>query len=195
MDESTVNVGKRIRSFRDRSGLSLRQLAGESGLAFTTIQKIETSSISPALGILMKIARGLNVSITTLLEEEPETRTIHFIRKGERIGIESHRQNIRVEYIAQTLINPEMVGFHLMVEPGERSGPEPLLHAGEEIAVGVQGTIEFVVGEERHVVNPGDCLHFKSDIPHRWRNPGRKPARFYLVCSESHRTLTPPDQV
>ena len=56
IDESTFDVGKRLKSLRVRAGLSLRQLAKESGAAFTTIQKIESGSISPTVGILMKIA-------------------------------------------------------------------------------------------------------------------------------------------
>ena len=125
----------------------------------------------------MKIARGLKMKITALLEDEPEARTIRFIRRRDRIGIEGLRQDIDIQYIAQNLVNPEMMGIYVIVGPGEGSGPEPLLHGGEEIAIGFQGEIAFAVGEETYAVRPGDCLHFKGNIPHRWSNKGEKPAK------------------
>lgn len=195
IDESTFDVGKRLKSLRVRAGLSLRQLAKESGVAFTTIQKIESGSISPTIGVLMKIARGLKIKITALLEEKPEARTVRLIPKKERVKIEGQRQDIDIQYIAQNLVDSEMMGIFLVVGSGEGSGPEPLLHGGEEIVIGFQGAITFVVGEDTYVVRPGDCLHFKCNIPHRWSNAGAKPAKFYLVCSESGLAPSPPDKI
>lgn len=194
-EESVIEVGKRLRSLRAESGLTLRQLAEKSGVAFTTIQKIESGSISPTIGILMKVARGLQIKITALLEEEPQARQVHFIEKKKRIRTASKTLDIEVQYIAQNLIDPKMFGFHLTVGPGCGSGSDPLMHAGEEIVIGVQGTIDFVVGEEKFRVAPGDCLHFKCNIPHRWMNTGARPAKFYLMCSESDLSPAPPDQI
>lgn len=194
-EELTSNLAKRLKSARARAGLSLRGLAKESGVAFTTIQKIENGSISPTIGILMKIARGLRIKITTLLEDEPEARTIRLIRKKERVKIEGYKQNIDIQYIAQNLINPEMMGILMTVGPGEGSGPEPLLHGGEEVVIGVQGVIDFNVGEEEYIIQPGDCLHFKCNTPHSWMNTRKKPAKFYLICSESGLAPAPPDQI
>ncbi len=192
---SELDLGKRLRSLRAESGMTLRRLAKESGVAFTTIQKIETGAISPTVGILLKIARGLGVRLTALLEEEPESRAVHFIAKKTRILASGKRSNIEAYYIAQNLVSPEMFGFHLTVKPGEGSGPEPLLHGGEEIVIGLQGNIVFIVDEEKFSVNPGDCLHFKCSTPHRWMNEGARPARFYLICSESNLQPAPPIQI
>lgn len=193
--ESVFDLGKRLKSLRTESGFTLRQLAKESGVAFGTIQKIESGAISPTVGILMKIARGLGVKLTALFDERPEARSVHFVEKKKRMHASDKQHNIDVQYIAQNLINPEMFGFHLQVGPGEGSGREPLLHGGEEIVIGLQGTITFIIGKEQYSVGSGDCLHFKCNIPHRWINTGAKPARFYLICSESNLPPAPPDQI
>ena len=195
VDEASFNVGKRLRFFRIRSVLSLRQLARESDVSFATIQKIEAGAISPTVGVLMKIARGLKIKVTALLEDEPEVRTVRLIRKSERIGIEGRRQDIDIQYIAQNLLNSEMMGVFLAVGDGENSGPEPLVHGGEEIVIGIQGAITFTVGEEEYIVKSGDCLHFKCNIPHQWVNAGSKTARFYLICSEPGLLPSSSDQI
>ena len=194
-NESKFDVGRRLKLFRNKAGLSLRQLAAESGVAFTTIQKIESGALSPTVGMLMRIARGLKIKMTALLEEESDPRTVHFIRKGDRISASDRQQEIQVQYIAQNLANPEMYGFYLTVGSGEGSGDEPLLHGGEEIVIGLQGTIAFIIEEERYAINAGDCLHFKSTIPHRWKNDGKKTAKFYLICSGPYMTPSLPDQI
>ena len=79
-NESKFDVGRRLKLFRNKAGLSLRQLAAESGVAFTTIQKIESGALSPTVGMLMRIARGLKIKMTALLEEESDERA------GLRIG-------------------------------------------------------------------------------------------------------------
>jgi transcriptional regulator with XRE-family HTH domain len=193
--EYILDLGKRLRSLRTEVGFTLRRLAEESGVAFGTIQKIESGAISPTVGILLKIARGLGVRITTLLEEGREARSVQFTARNKRMRASDEHHKIEVQYIAQNLINPEMYGFHLTVEPGEGSGEEPLLHGGEEIVIGLQGTITFFVGEEQYSVGPGDCLHFKCNISHRWLNCGSKPARFYYICSESNLPPAPPTQI
>jgi transcriptional regulator with XRE-family HTH domain len=197
--ESVIDVGRRLKSMRAQSGLTLRQLAEKSGVAFTTIQKIESGSISPTVGILLKIAGGLQVKMTALLQEdsgeEQEPCDVRFIKKKSRTRVAGKGQDIEVEYVAQNLADPEMFGFHIAVGPGEGSGPEPLTHGGEEIVIGIHGVITFTVGEDEFIVGPGDCLHFKSDISHRWMNFGAKSAKFYLVCTESGLMPAPPDAI
>lgn len=198
-EESVIDVGGRLKSLRAASGLTLRQLAKKSSVAFTTIQKIESGSISPTIGILLKIAGGLQVKMTALIEEapgqEPKPRDVHFIGKKGRTRIAGKGQDIEVQYVAQNLADPEMFGFHIAVGPGEDTGPEPLTHGGEEIVIGIQGALTFIVDRDEFIVGPGDCLHFKCDIPHRWMNLGTKPAKFYLVCSESGLMPAPPDRI
>jgi quercetin dioxygenase-like cupin family protein len=50
-------------------------------------------------------------------------------------------------------------------------------HLGEELVYVLSGTMTFDVDGDEYVLRRGDALHFRTDRPHRWRNPGRQPAR------------------
>jgi uncharacterized cupin superfamily protein len=63
------------------------------------------------------------------------------------------------------------------VEPGASSGPKPMEHPGEELILMLDGTLTFEIEGEQHVLRRGDALHFRTDRPHRWANPGKRPAR------------------
>jgi uncharacterized cupin superfamily protein len=63
------------------------------------------------------------------------------------------------------------------VEPGADSGQKEMEHPGEELVFLLEGALVFRVGGEELTLRPGDALHFRTDRPHRWRNPGERPAR------------------
>ncbi len=39
------------------------------------------------------------------------------------------------------------------------------------------------IGDQRFVLRVGDSLHFKSNLPHSWRNSGKRAARMIVVGS------------
>ena len=57
------------------------------------------------------------------------------------------------------------------------SGGKAMEHPGEELVLLLEGKLEFEVDGETFSLAAGDSLHFRTDRPHRWRNPGRQPAR------------------
>jgi mannose-6-phosphate isomerase-like protein (cupin superfamily) len=59
------------------------------------------------------------------------------------------------------------------IEPGGGSGDEAYTHnSDEECLVVIRGKLDFWVGEEHYLLEPGDALTFESRIPHKNRNPG-----------------------
>lgn len=70
MESKQVNkLGKSIKEFRLKAGLSQDDLARKAKVAYTTLTKIETGIIkNPSVMITAKIAKALNVSIDDLIK-------------------------------------------------------------------------------------------------------------------------------
>ena len=51
------------------------------------------------------------------------------------------------------------------------------MRSGEELFFCLSGKLEFVIGGEHYRLRRRDSLHFKSDQPHAWHNPGPGDAR------------------
>jgi transcriptional regulator with XRE-family HTH domain len=66
---SEVQVAKAIRSLRQRSGLSQRQLALRMGVPRTYVSKIENEKATPTLSSLARLALALEVTVPDLLHE------------------------------------------------------------------------------------------------------------------------------
>lgn len=61
--EFTVEVGKRIKKFREEKGLSQEELAYGAGLYRTYIGHLENARYSPSAYILYKISKVLKVDL------------------------------------------------------------------------------------------------------------------------------------
>lgn len=59
-----------VKEYREKKNYTLRQLARISGVAKSTISKVENGRCSPSINTLERIAIGLNVRITDLFESD-----------------------------------------------------------------------------------------------------------------------------
>lgn len=63
--------GLLIRRMREEQGLSLRDLAGRSGVHFASVSRVEVGARNPRARTLKKIADGLGVAITDIASHDP----------------------------------------------------------------------------------------------------------------------------
>ena len=68
MDEEKIykSIGKRIKSLREKNGLTQERLAELSGLSLDYIGKIEVNINKPGFKSLIKISNALNIHIKEL---------------------------------------------------------------------------------------------------------------------------------
>jgi transcriptional regulator with XRE-family HTH domain len=95
-----VEVGRRIRELRKRKGKSIEWLAERADLHLNSLSLIERGKRNPSLGMLQKIAIGLNVEITTLFNvyEESDTRTLksELVKRINNMNPEQLRKTLQI---------------------------------------------------------------------------------------------------
>jgi quercetin dioxygenase-like cupin family protein len=57
-----------------------------------------------------------------------------------------------------------------------------------ENLVVTSGTLEMIVGTERHQLSTGDAILFDADVPHPYRNPTEQQVIMYLVMTYVEKT-------
>jgi len=178
-----LELGRRIRTIRERRGLSLRAVADAAGVSESFLSQVERGVASPSVASLRGIAEALQESIASffadgtgvagLVRVADRRRLVHPRRHWEDVLL-TPRSSRRLQVILST------------VEPGQGSGDEPYSHdSDEECVVILAGRLEFWVGEEHYLLEEGDSLLFESRRPHRNVNPGPGPASVLWV-------ITPP---
>jgi transcriptional regulator with XRE-family HTH domain len=172
-------VGGQLQAMRRYRGWSLRELAGASGLSLTTVHQIETGRTSPGLGTLQSLAAALEVPLGVLLDRHgPAAPAVH-LPAPDRPGVAI--AGGRLERLATGLASQRLRGLVLTLGPRRETGPAPIAHPGQELAVGLQGSCVFEVAGQRYPLKAGDSLLFEAAQLHRALNPGPRPARILLV--------------
>ena len=185
-DRATISmhlIAERFRRAREEAGLTLREVAERAELAPSTIQKIENQRIVPSIAVAVRLANALNRRASYFIEEDqqapPDLRIIQRGR-GRRLGLIS--DPVSFQQIAEPLANPRMEAYLVTVQPGGQSdSSEPITYRGEEIFICTKGRLRFELRGKEYLLSPGDTLHLKGDIPHRWENPGPREAAMLMV--------------
>jgi transcriptional regulator with XRE-family HTH domain len=177
-DQPAPNVGARIRSLRERQGLSLRVLAKRCGLSVNAISRIERGENSPTVSSLHMLASALGVPITRFFEETHE-QSIVFVKHD--IRMRTQVNGMVLESLGIGLRNQQLEPFYVTIQPHVGDIDAFVSHPGQEFAHCLRGQIEYRVGEETYLLEPGDSLLFEANQPHYFSNPGEKLASMLLV--------------
>jgi mannose-6-phosphate isomerase-like protein (cupin superfamily) len=89
------------------------------------------------------------------------------------------------DYTYQTL-TPEarhkhLKAFKVSVDPKSDHKGVSYQHLGEEFLYVLKGKMEVMVGDNRNILGPDECLHFDSSITHKLRNTSDEKAELLVV--------------
>jgi len=165
-------IGSRVGKVRTQLGLTLDQLATETGFTKGYLSKIENSRKVPPIGTLSRIARALKTEITELLHEpgSGEASAFTVVRAGERLPVVRGGTAFGYDYVslADTKSHKRMEPF-LFTFPSEIDKYVFFEHEGEEFIFILTGRVEWQAGSEKVILEPGDSVYFDSRLPHRGR--------------------------
>lgn len=174
MDRHLVQIAERIRRWRVDAGFTLQQLADRSGVAASTVHKIEKNQTVPTITVLLKIATALNRRADELLVEESPENAAALHRKEERLFLGTDGRS-HIEQLALGIADSTIDVFRVYHQPGMGSGEKRgrLQYKGEVIVLIETGELTFEIGDESFTIETGDSLHFKTSVPHCWKNTGK----------------------
>lgn len=172
------SIGPKIRHLRQLKGLSLQQLGERSDISAAAIHKVERNGMVPTITTLMKLAVALNRPVSYFVEEDVTADgPVVLTRANERKPVFTSKTGLELRSVTGPYGRFFMAGAAARIEPLADSGEKPMEHPGEELVIVLHGALEFEVDGETFRLSSGDSLHFRTDRPHRWRNPRQQEAR------------------
>lgn len=186
-DARRVEMGERLRAIRHAHGLTLVEVAGRSGLAVSTVSKVERGLMALTYDRFSQLADGLGVDMAELFTEDGarfQPGQIAVARKGE---FARHvTENYVYEMLFSDVWNKAMVPMLGTLQPSERMNFDRFVsHAGEEFLLVLEGRLT-VTFEDRPplVLEAGDSIYFDSRRGHLYASAGSEPARILVVCAK-----------
>jgi transcriptional regulator with XRE-family HTH domain len=170
---STSIIGDRIRTVRERKGVTLKALAEKAGVSESLVSQIERNRVSPSLDTLLAIIAALEIDLDWLFRDLKRNKQVTIVRSGERRvtragGIEFQHLSVMRDGSEEHAV----VACYLTMEPGTETGDTEYGHIGRELGVIVNGKAVLSYGIETYELDEGDSVSFSSEIPHKLRNAG-----------------------
>ena len=185
-------VGQRLRSERERHGVSLRELARRLEISPSALSQIETGRSRPSVGTLYAIVSELDMSLDELFGSQrtaasaaraadaagsaEETGATLVQRRDTRKGIELE-SGVRWERLTPTAEqDADFLYVVYEVDGASSRGGTHMRHMGREYGLVLSGRLRVTIGfDEEHELGPGDSIAFESSRPHRLENAGPEP--------------------
>jgi transcriptional regulator with XRE-family HTH domain len=165
-EPSLSHIGQRLQALRRAQGLTLEQLAGDSGFSTGYLSQIETGSAVPSLTALQLIAAELGADVADFFPEER--------RRGTRLVRAADRHEFRLdpgsgeEYavLAGQVHGRAFSALYARHLPGVGGSELPFRHLGEEFGLVLSGTLRLTIEDESYDLGPGDWIHYSSHPSH-----------------------------
>ncbi|WP_226628031.1 helix-turn-helix domain-containing protein [Alloyangia pacifica] len=179
-------LGARVKALRQACGFTLEVAAQRTGLALSTIHKIENGRVSPSYENLVRIARAYGIGMERLFstEQEPlQTTRLAVTRAGQ--GRKVRVKNFEYEVLCNTLAEKKIIPMVTRVEQRPPLARDELeSHDGEETVFVLCGRVELTVEHYAPVIlEAGDCAYFDSTLKHGLRAVDDTETRIFWACT------------
>lgn len=179
--------GQRLRHLRQAAGMTLKELAERAGLAISTISKIENDRMSPTYDVLLRLAGGLAIDLSSLLEGPTSTT----VQASGRLDVT--RAAERRKYSTGTYVyEPFATGLTrkgmdpTLVRVTARSideFPDLIRHPGEELVFVISGTVELHAEFYAPIrLEAGDSVYYDATMGHAYISVGPVDATILNIC-------------
>jgi transcriptional regulator with XRE-family HTH domain len=176
-------IGQRIRALRDRKNMSQKELAERSDLSGMALSLIERNRSSPTLVTLVALAQACGVKVTDFFSDDGKQEVDDGRKEPDHVVFRSDngmRRNA-VDVLATNLKGSNLNLFLARLGPNKKGRRNRCFHPGEEFVYCLTGQIECKVGKERIILEPGDAITYRGNIPHLITTAGRAASDALIV--------------
>lgn len=184
-EQITASVGERVRQVRDKRRLSLEDVSQRTGIDVSMLSQIEEGAVAPPLGTIIKLAKALEMRMGYFISGE-EDRPYTIVRHSDRKVVSRYDSKkakyygYEYESLAPHKKERHMEPFLVTLEAAETE-EERSTHDGQEFIFVLQGQMEVRLGEELHILDPGDAIYYDSTVPHLVKTHGKKATKILAV--------------
>ena len=189
MTDSKPSLGECLKGLRRERGWTLTQVSQISGLAISTLSKVENNQMSLTYDKLLQLAQGLKVDITELFGVRKTgadpiargARAVSRISDGRVV----ETPNYMYRFLCTELSRKEMIPMIGVVsQQNIEAFGELIRHPGQEFTYVLEGEIDLHTDVYEVLrLKTGESVYFESMMGHAYLSVGDKPARILCICT------------
>lgn len=164
-----ITIGRQLKAIRTANKLTLEEASKRTGLARSTLSKIENEQISPTFTVMQKLAHGLDIELPQLFTKPKNVRATgrRDITKTEQ-GKTHLTSTYEHELLATELSNKKMMPYKSRVHARSFDDfGEWVRHQGEEFLLVLEGEIQLLTEfYEPATLKAGDSVYYDATMGH-----------------------------
>jgi transcriptional regulator with XRE-family HTH domain len=165
------DVGERLRATRLRRRMTLKQVAGRAELSESFLSQLERGRVNASIGSLQRIAVVLGTTLAEVFGPR-ESGDVQVVRSDDRprleFGVLGHKLLLTPTPTPLRFLEVFVGRFDIGGSTGD-----PYSHGdNDEMFIVLGGRFSVAVGTQWFELEEGDCLNYRSSLPHRAINVG-----------------------
>ncbi len=182
-----VTIGVQLKAIRIKNKLTLEEASKLTGLARSTLSKIENEQVSPTFSVMQKLASGLNIELPQLFTKPKESkvtgrRDITLHEQGQPHATLTYEH----ELLSTQLRNKKMMPYKSRVHARsfEHFG-EWVRHEGEEFLLVLEGEVQLLTEfYEPATLVVGDSAYYDATMGHLVISVSKQDALILWITAE-----------
>jgi transcriptional regulator with XRE-family HTH domain len=196
LQEEAPNLGACLRQLRLRRRMSIAEVGAATGIAKSTLSRVENDQLSLTYAKLLQLCKGLQIDIAELFASgaPPEVvqpsarRTFTPMGEGQPVVVGTQAY----DYLCTELAGKKMTPMTGLIRSRSLEESNGLLkHEGEEFTYVLEGRMalhtEFY---QPLILDAGGSVYFDSTMGHAYVSVGSAPLKILCVCTTPEPALT-----
>jgi transcriptional regulator with XRE-family HTH domain len=170
-----------VKHLRTARGWSLEALANASGVSRSMLSQIEREQANPTLAVTFRIARAFGMTLGDLVESPGATTSINVIRAHDRAHIYRSDQDCQIRTLSPLNLEKDVEFYEVQLQAGGALRSAAHFEGTREFLTVQKGRVRVESAGDSEVLERGDSVSYRADVPHAIVNIGRSEALVFLV--------------
>lgn len=177
----TINtiISNNIKAIRKERKMSLDNLAEVTGISKSMLGQIERMESNPTIAILWKIAMGLDLSFTSLVEDKRKSALLIHNKDIQPLINGDGTMRIFPVFPYEERRGSEIL--YIEMEKGAYSPSLPHKSGTEEYVLVYEGEIAITLETEEYLVKEESSIRYQADCPHSYKNVSKGKTKLCMI--------------
>jgi transcriptional regulator with XRE-family HTH domain len=177
LDRTLGAFGPRLKNLRLRRGITLTDLAEETGISTSTLSRLEAGLRRPTLEQLLPLARAYGVTLDELVDAPPTG--------DPRVNLRPIACSDGSTILPLTRRPGGIQAYKFILPAGDDNrAPDLRTHEGYDWVYVLNGTLRLVLGEHTLLLHPGEAAEFDTRTPHWFGSTSSGPVEYLSLIGK-----------
>ncbi|MBV8254333.1 MAG: helix-turn-helix transcriptional regulator [Chitinophaga sp.] len=184
-EDIIIQISNKIKEKRKAKGITIQELADKAEVSKGLISQIENNRTVPSLLVLINIIRALNLDMNEFFNEIDQQNQGGKVIVKQKSAYQSFEKEPAKGFQYKRVLTKNIKNFPvdivlLELKKGARRTHTVKTDAYEYKYI-IKGKVEYLIDNEKHLLEEGDSLFFDGRLGHKPANVGDEDALILVV--------------